>query len=126
MFWVSITSNMSRIGVVTVLFLVLAVVVVSAGCLTYSIGTVSYDGSAVHVSVDNKQEARDVAVQITVFDLSGFKQVEVTKIVHSVHLHAGTNDVPFDVVLQPGSYRLFIYMMEDGERLGCVIKNIEV
>ena len=117
---------MSRISVVTGLFLVLAMVIVSAGCLSYSIGTVSYDGSAVHVSVDNKGEARDAAMQITVFDLSGFKQVEVNKIVHSVHLHAGMNDVTFDVALQPGSYRLFIYMMEDGKRLGCVIEDIEV
>lgn len=117
---------MSRIGVVTGLFLLLAVIAVSAGCLTYSIGTVLYDGSAVHVSVDNKGEARDAAMQITVFDLSGFKQVEVNKIVRSVHLDAGMNDVAFDAALQPGSYRLFIYMMEDGERLGCVIEDLEV
>jgi hypothetical protein len=117
---------MSRIGVVTGLFLVLAVVIVSGGCLAYSIGTVSYDGSAVHVSVDNKKEARDVAMQITVFDLSEFEQVEVDKIVHSVHLDAGMNDVAFNTVLQPGPYRLFVYMMENGKRVGCVIEDIEV
>ncbi len=117
---------MSRISVVTGLFLVLMVVIVSAGCLTYSICTVSYDGSAVHVSVDNKKEARDVAMQITVFDISGFEQVGVNKIVRSVHLDAGMNDVAFDAALQPGPYRLFIYMMEDGKRLGCSIEDIEV
>ncbi|WAI01503.1 hypothetical protein [Methanogenium organophilum] len=117
---------MSRIGVVTGLLIILAVIIVSAGCLSYSIGTVLYDGDAVHVNVDNKGEARDAAMQITVFDLSGFKQVEVDKIVHSVHLSPGTNDVTFDVALEPGSYRLFIYMMQDGERLGCVIEDLEV
>jgi len=117
---------MSRIGVVTGLLLFMAVIAVSAGCLSYSIGTVSYDGDAVHVSVDNKGEARDCAMQITVFDLSDFKQVEVDKIVRSVHLDAGINDVTFDVDLQQGSYRLYIYMMEGGERLGCVIEDIEV
>lgn len=117
---------MSRIGVVTGLILLLAMLAVSAGCLTYSIGTVLYDGDVVHVSVDNKAEARDAAMQITVFDLSDFKQVEVDKIVRSVHLDAGINDVTFDVNLQPGPYRLFIYMMEDGERLGCVIEDVEV
>ena len=117
---------MSRNGVVTGLLLLLVVIAVSAGCVTYSIGTVSYDGDAVHVCVDNKGEVRDAAMQITVFDLSGFKQVEVNKIVRSVHLDAGLNDVAFDVDLQPGPYRLFIYMMEGGERLGCVIEDIEV
>ena len=117
---------MSRIGVVTGLFVLLAFCIVSAGCLSYSIGAVSYDGSAVHVSVDNKGDARDVAMQITVFDLSDFKQVEVDKIVRSVHLVPGTNDVTFDTSLEPGPYRLFIYMMQDGERLGCVIEDIEV
>jgi hypothetical protein len=117
---------MSRIGVVTGLILLLAILAVSAGCLTYSIGTVLYDGDVVHVSVDNKAEARDAAMQITVFDLSDFKQVEVDKIVRSVHLDAGINDVTFDADLQPGPYRLFIYMMEDGERLGCVIEDVEV
>lgn len=108
---------MSRIGVVTGLILLLAVVAVSAGCLSYSIGSVSYNGDGVHVSVDNKAEARDVSMQITVFDLSDFKQVEVDKIVRSVHLNAGINDVTFDADLQPGPYRLYVYMMEDGERL---------
>lgn len=117
---------MSRIGVVTGLFILLALIVVSAGCLSYSIGTVAYDGNAVHVSVENNGDARDAAMQITVFDLSGFKQVEIHKIVRSVHLSPGTNDVAFDVALEPGSYRLFIYMMQDGERLGCVIEDLEV
>ena len=117
---------MSRIGVGTGLFILLALIVVSAGCLSYSIGAVSYDGNAVHVSVNNKGEVRDAAMQITVFDLSDFKQVEVDKIVRSVHLDAGANDVPFDIALGPGPYRLYIYMMQDGERLGCVIEDLEV
>ncbi|KAF1073631.1 hypothetical protein [Methanogenium sp. MK-MG] len=117
---------MSRIGVVTGLILLLAVVAVSAGCLSYSIATVSYDGDGVHVGVDNKGEARDAVMQVTVFDLSDFKQVEVDKIVRPVHLDAGINDVIFDADLQPGPYRFYIYMMEGGERLGCVIENLEV
>ncbi len=116
---------MSRIGVVTGLILLLAVVAVSAGCLSYSIGAVSYDGDVVHVSVDNKAGVRDVSMQITVFDLSDFKQVEVDKIVRSVNLNEGINDVTFDVGLQPGFYRLYVYMMKDDERLGCVIEDIE-
>ena len=117
---------MSRIGVVTGLILLLAVVAFSAGCLSYSIGTVSYDGDAVHISVDNKAGARDASMQITVFDLSDSRQVEVDKIVRSVHLNEGINDVIFDVGLQPGPHRLYVYMMEDGERLGCVIEDLEV
>jgi len=126
LFRVLLTTGMSRIGVVTGLFILLALILVSAGCLSYSIGTVSYDGDAVHVQVDNTGEARDVAMQITVFDLSEFRQVEVDKIVRSVHLNPGTNDVAFDVALGPGPYRLYIYMMQDGERLGCVIEDLEV
>lgn len=117
---------MSRIGVVTGLFILLALILVSAGCLSYSIGTVSYDGNAVHVQVENSGAAMDAAMQITVFDLSDFRQVEVDKIVQSVHLSPGTNDVSFDVALGPGPYRLYIYMMQDGERLGCVIEDLEV
>ncbi|GAB7016114.1 hypothetical protein [Methanogenium cariaci] len=117
---------MSRIGVVTGLLILLAVIAVSAGCLSYSIAMVSYDGDGVHVGVDNKGDARDAVMQVTVFDLSDFKQVEVDKIVRSVHLDAGTNEITFDTDLQPGPYRLYIYMMEGGERLGCVIKNLEV
>ena len=117
--------NRNNIKAIYALPVVIAAVL-CCGCLTYSFGNVAYNGESLDIEVFNNGDAKEVTLQVTVFDLSGFRQVELGKHVSYVVLETGKNDykIPFD--LEKGSYKLYLYVIEDGKRSSAVIRNIEV
>lgn len=106
--------------------LLLGLAVLSAGCSTAQFGDVWYENGSLSLTIQNDGEPRQIGVQVTVFDLSNFRQVELGKYVQAIDLKAGTNVYQFPVVLSSGPYKLWLYSMEEGERTGCQIKNIDV
>lgn len=106
--------------------LVMLAVVFCCGCLTYSFGDVAYNDGTLDLEIMNNGEPKEVTVQVTVFDLSGFRQIESGKYVNSVFLESGENDCSLSLELNEGSYKLYLYVLEDGKRSSAVIRNIEV
>lgn len=96
------------------------------GCLTYSFGDVSYDEGVLDIEIFNDGDAREVAVQVTVFDLAGFRQNEIGRYVNYVQLESGENEYSFPLELNEGSYKLYLYVLEDGRRSSAVIRDIVV
>ncbi|MBT8507777.1 hypothetical protein AZH53_05015 [Methanomicrobiaceae archaeon CYW5] len=117
---------MSRTIAVYGIFIAILAISLCAGCLTYSIHDATYGGDGITVRVSYNGETTDKAMQVTIYDLSGFRQVQVDKIVQPVTLEPGENTVVFPVELEPGNYRLHIYITKDGERISSVIRDIEV
>lgn len=111
---------------VFVSILLLVVAVFSAGCSTAQFGDVWYENGSLSLEIQNDGESRQIGVQVTVFDLANFRQVELGKYVQAIDLKAGTNVYQFPIALSPGPYKLWLYSMEEGERTGCQIKNIDV
>ena len=106
--------------------LVMTAVVLCCGCLTYSFGDVAYDDGSLDIEINNDGDAADVSVQVTVFDLGGFRQVEAGRYVNYVSLEPGDNVYSLPVELEAGNYKLYLYILEDGRRSSAVIRNIEV
>lgn len=96
------------------------------GCLTYSFGDVSYNDGVLDIGVFNNKESGEVAVQVTVFDLAGFRQNEIGRYVNYVYLESGENHYQFPLELDEGSYKLYLYVLEDGKRSSAVIRDIVV
>ncbi len=117
---------MSRTFAVYGIFIAILAIALCAGCLTYSIHDATYDGDGITVQVSYNGETTDKAMQVTIYNLSGYRQVEMEKIVQPVTLEPGVNTVIFPVELEPGNYRLHIYITKDGERISSVIRDIEV
>ena len=117
---------MSRTIAVFGIFIAILAVSLCAGCLTYSIHDATYGGDGITVRVSNNGELTDKAMQVTIYNISGYRQVQMEKIVQSVCLEPGENTVIFPVELEPGNYRLHIYITKDGERISSVIRDIEV
>jgi len=109
-----------------ILLLLMAIFVASAGCLGQSIGDVTYKSSALQVVINSEKYSNNTNIQVTVFDLDNFQQKELMKVVNPVDLGRGVNihTVPMD--LSPGSYKLFIYLIEDGKRTNCEIRTLDV
>ncbi|MEA2034197.1 MAG: hypothetical protein U9N40_01695 [Euryarchaeota archaeon] len=97
-----------------------------AGCVSTSFGNVSYDGNALYIQVINDGEPEEIGIQVTIFNLSNYRQTEVGKYVSSVYAEKGVNEYPVTVDLEPGRYKLYLYTMTDGSRTGCEIRDINV
>lgn len=122
---------MSLLGInvkgLSVLITVL-LVAFSCGCLSFSFGDVVYNtsGKTLDMEITNNGDQQDVTLQATVFDLSGFRQVEQGVYINGVTLEPGDNYYQIPVELGEGSYKVYLYVLEDGKRGAAVIRNFEV
>ena len=98
----------------------------SCGCLTYSFGDVWYDDGSLNAMIKNDGDRKEVVIQATVFDLSGFRQVQEGVYANAYVLDAGENLYQVPLKLDKGSYKIYPYVLEDGKRSSAVIRNIEV
>jgi hypothetical protein len=104
----------------------LALVSLSTGCLSVSIGRVSYDGTNLAVQVTNAGGATDAALQVNVFRFQDFRQVEVTRKTLSVRLERGTGTYSIPLALDKGTFRLYLYVTTGNDRRASVIQDITV
>ena len=104
----------------------LALVSISTGCLSVSIGRAAYDGSTLHVQVTNAGGAADAALQVNVFRFQDFRQVEVTRETLPVRLERGTATYSIPLALDDGTFRLYLYVTTGNDRRASVIQDITV
>lgn len=104
----------------------LALLTLSPGCLSVSIGRVVYEGSSLQVQVTNNGGPGDAALQVNVFQFQDFRQVEVTRIILPVHLEKGTGTYSIPLALDQGTFRLYLYVTTGNDRRAGVIQDITV
>jgi hypothetical protein len=104
----------------------LAVLALSPGCLSTSIGPVAYDGKNLLVQVTNIGGPEDAAIQVNVFRFQDFRQVEVGRWMLPVRLAEGTSTYTFPLALDKGNFRLYIYVTTGDDRRAGVIREITV
>lgn len=98
----------------------------SAGCTSLAVNTVGYDHGNLSVSVTNPGDPVDAGVQVRIFQVSGLSQQEREVTGTPVHLPKGTGLIEVPVHLEPGSYKLYVYLTINGERQTAVIRDIVV
>jgi hypothetical protein len=103
-----------------VLFLVLC------GCISSSIGEVGYSGDNITAGISNPNEPSDAFVQVTIYQVTGLSQQEHSVVMTGVKLETGDNTVQIPVALSPGTYKLKMYLIQNGERKTAVIRDIVV
>ncbi|MBP2145616.1 hypothetical protein J2129_001070 [Methanofollis sp. W23] len=104
----------------------LCILALTAGCTGTGFGEVDYADGALQVKVDNPSGPLEATFQVTISRTSTFEQEEVETIVRSVDLQDGTNTFSYPVALEPGSYKLYLYLLEGDERTAAVIRDIQV
>jgi hypothetical protein len=109
-----------------ILLLCAAVFLAGAGCLSLSVGSVSYDNGNLSVIVTNSGDPVDAGVQVRIFQVDGMAQREQEMTGTPVSLAHGTNTVPVPVMLEPGTYKIYVYLTINGERQAAVIRDIMV
>jgi hypothetical protein len=109
------------------LFCVLCILfILCAGCTSLAVGNVApvQDGLLVHVT--NSGDPVEAGVQVRVYQIRDMEQRELTNTGIPVMLGRGENAVNVPVRLEPGTYKLYIYVTVNSERKTASIKDIVV
>jgi hypothetical protein len=96
------------------------------GCVSSSVGDVTYKNGGLTAAISNPGQPADAFVQVTVYKVDGLSQSEYTVVMTGVKLKNGENTVMIPVSLEPGAYKLNIYLIQEGERKTAVIRDIVV
>jgi len=99
---------------------------VVCGCVSSSIGEVSYTNGGLAATISNPGQPANAFVQVTIYQVTGLAQQEQSFFMHPVKLNSGNNNVFIPLMLKPGTYKLNIYLIQDGERKTAVIRDIVV
>jgi len=112
---------------VLLLLSVLALLVLSSGCLSSaSIGPVAYNGSSLQIRVTNTGGPGDAVLQVNAFQFQDFRQVEVARALVPVTLGSGTGTYSVPLALPDGTFRLYLYVITGSDRRAGVIEDITV
>jgi hypothetical protein len=102
------------------------ILVLSAGCTSLAIGDVTPTDQGMKVHVTNSGDPINAGIQVRVFRIHDLAQQELTNTGVTVTLNQGENVVNVPVRLEPGTYKLYVYVTMNGERKTASIKDIVV
>jgi len=108
------------------IFILVAGCLLAAGCVSTSVGETGYHNGTVFVTVTNPSGPADAYVQVTVNLVKDLRQEEVAVFGSPVNLVPGENRVIIPGQIGPGQYKLYIYVIQDGERRTAAIRDIVV
>jgi hypothetical protein len=106
--------------------IVLVVLASFAGCTGTSVGDVGYSNHSLLVNISNSGDPAAVHIQATVYRITGAEQKISVITGTDATLEAGLNRVVVPVELEPGQYKLYVYVLSNGNRKNAVIRDIMV
>ena len=105
-------------------FLILLLAV--AGCTTLSVGDVSYGAGNLSVTISGTGDKVDTGIQVRVYELNEFEQHELLTTGTTVTLTGTETTIAIPLHLDPGRYKIYVYVTSSGERETAVIRDITV
>ncbi|MBP2132294.1 hypothetical protein J2128_000215 [Methanomicrobium sp. W14] len=118
--------SLKKTFVCIAVIILLGVSLTVSGCVKCSFGDIKYSNSSLNVQVYNKAEEKNATLQITVYSLDNFRQKETGKYLQSVTLKQGPNEFTIPANLDKGSYKIYLYILQNGKRESAEIRNIVV
>lgn len=115
-----------RCSVPFAMAMVLAALMLCAGCTTSTIGDIAYENGTLLVPITCTGETGDMFIQVTVYRIADFHQEELASVQQPVTLVPGENRVSVPLPLSPGTYKLYIYILTPGGRQTATIRDIVV
>jgi hypothetical protein len=105
---------------------ILSLALACTGCLSMNVGDASYHNRSVMVQVSDTGEPSGVTVQVTAYRIQDLHQQMYTIAEAPAVIQHGDTIVTVPVELEPGSYKLYIYILSGGDRKTAVIRDITV
>ena len=98
----------------------------SAACVSTTIGEAAYSGSGLSLSLSHTGEPSEGYVQVTVYEIKDNQQEETDVFYAPLALQQGDTTAFIPGTLDPGQYKLYIYLIQNGERKTAAIRDIVV
>jgi len=95
-------------------------------CVSTNIGDVTYSGRGLSVSLVHTGEPSEGYIQVTVYRIQNNLQEETAVLFAPLALRQGENSVTVPSTLEPGQYKLYVYLILNGERKTAAIRDIMV
>jgi hypothetical protein len=104
----------------------LVLLMVAAGCTSLSIGDVVYGAGNLSVTIAGTGAPAGIGVQVRVYKLDEFEQHELLTTGTTATITGPETTVEIPTHLDPGRYKIFVYLATDGQRDAAVIRDIAV
>ncbi len=111
-------------GLLLLLFCML--LVMSSGCTSPAIDEARYDNGGISVGMTSSRDVVDASMQVTIYQIRDLHQAEYMIVNAPVTLKQGHNEIFLPAHLEPGSYKLYVYLIQNGERNSAVIRDVVV
>jgi hypothetical protein len=112
--------------IVTTGIVLLAFFLFFCGCVSMNVGEVSYSDGGLFVTINNPGQSADAFVQVTLYQETGLMQRENNITMIPVKLKTGENRVFIPGNIKSGAYKLYVYIILNGDRQTAVIRDIVV
>jgi hypothetical protein len=99
---------------------------VTGGCISATIGDVRYEENQISVAVENPSPASEATLQVTILRIFNLQQQEIATVWNTTTINKGSTTIILPCQLDRGTYKLYVYLLENGERKTAVIRDIVV
>jgi hypothetical protein len=99
---------------------------ITAGCMTASIGEVAYGQNNLYISATNQDPSAQAVLQVTVFRINNLVQTEIFRQAEFIQFESGTHQYQMPITLNPGTYKIYIYITVNGDSKARVIRDLVV
>jgi hypothetical protein len=114
-----------RTQVFLLMFTILLFLILGSGCVNQVPGNIMYQSGSLTFTIRSEDAIPDGVLEVAVFRLQDFRQVEISRNADNFPIKAGDNNVTLPMVLKPGNYRCFIYISSGATRYPVVIRDFE-
>jgi hypothetical protein len=98
----------------------------SAACISTSFGEVTYHNGEIALPVSHDGIPSEGYIQVTVYRITNNQQAETGTFFASLNLQQGGNTALIPAPLEPGQYKLYFYLIQNGERKAATIRDLTV
>jgi hypothetical protein len=98
----------------------------SAACVSTTFGDVAYSGGEITLPVSYDGAPSEGYIQVTVYRIANNQQEETGAFFAPLNLQRGANTAHIPALLEPGQYKLYFYLIQNGERKAATIRDLVV
>lgn len=105
---------------------ILLAILIFSGCTAIGIGNAEYANNTITLPITNTGDPSEGYIQVTVYEITHNQQKETDVFYAPLALQQGENTAKIPGTLKPGQYKLYIYLIQNGERTASTIRDIVV
>ncbi len=109
-----------------ILILLCGAFLFAAGCTAASVGYIRYRDGVLYIEATNEGPATQAVLQVKIDQIKNFSQSEIFKKADFIDFASGTREYQVHIPLEPGRYKVYIYIIVDGDSKARVVRDLTI